>query len=247
MEILTLDAAGTGTLKKSTRKIGVTVTGMATNNITACSAKMTASLDDRRGGKRDLINNVPLWQLAVISQKNEGAYTITGESDDTFTAKFWIELAPEFALSISEKEEVEIRLSQVPGGQSINMVQLDGDLKGTNYYVVNTHSVSQNESNSDWDISQYIGLCLPVAGLERVEITNSIGGVKKYSAAELRFICADANDVECHRYSKTGVYNCINPWNSEAYLLDTQGMVGIEIFTDGDPYQFASVMLQTRL
>jgi hypothetical protein len=189
---------------------------------------------------------VPLGKMAAFAQFGEGVIPeILDISAGTVTQYIPLVLAP-------------IGIGLMPGDNSYCLVE--NMIEGVTYqvYAIQTpttsniayeyleQSVLAGDKHRKIDVGGVTNAVFPVQGLQKLVLYYSGAGTCEYTPMELQFMNAEGNDVEI--LSRSFLSSASQPTDyvsgsmtSEAIILRTNALDKIEVYTDGQLYEYVTI------
>jgi hypothetical protein len=191
---------------------------------------------------------IPLGKMAVFAQFGEGVIAEYGAPDGSVICYIPVVLAS-VGVGLIAGDNSFILLENPIAGATYEVYAIQTPTVGNLVYEYLEQSVLAGDKHRKVDVRGVRNAVLPVAGLNKVVVYYTGAGICEYTPTELLFLNAEANDIEA-LYSASsnnaggavGLYTSVSgSMTSEAIVLSTDVIDQIEVYTDGNLYEYITI------
>lgn len=189
---------------------------------------------------------IPLGKMAVFAQFGEGVIAETGDGSGGVITYIPIILASVGVGLIAGDNSYLLLENPIPGA-TYEVYAIQTPTVGNLVYEYLEQSVLAGDKHRKVDVSGVSNAVLPVAGLNKVVVYYRGAGTCEYTPTELLFLNAETNDVEAMYSAPSangggGIYTSVTgSMSSEAIVLSTAVIDQIEVYTNGELYEYITI------
>jgi hypothetical protein len=189
---------------------------------------------------------IPLGKMAAFAQFGEGVIAESVAQDGTVKQYIPVVLAS-VGVGLAAGDNFSLLIENMLDGATYEVFAIQTPTTGNMVYEYLEQSVLAGDKHRKIDVQTTRCAVLPKAGLQKLVVTYNGGRTCEYLPVELAFINAENNDVEV--LTRTDVDPGNNEYtssvtgsmSSEAIILKTDLLSQIEVFTDGNLYEYVTI------
>lgn len=186
---------------------------------------------------------IPLGAMAVFAQFGEGVITQTINGSGQYINQFIPIVLASVGVNLTAGDNSFLLLENCVPGVTYQVFAIQTPTTGNLVYNYVNQSVLGGDKHRKVDVSDVQNLVLPVKGLEKLVVYYLGGATCEYLPNELQFINSEGNDIEIFTSNaQTGVNSVNGSMTSEAIVLRTEKISQIEVFTDGNLYEYVTIL-----
>lgn len=183
---------------------------------------------------------IPLGKMAAFAQFGEGVIPEMSTDGGKTLKQFIPVILASVGVGLDAGDNSFILLENCVAGASYEVYAIQTPTVGNLVYEYLEQSVLAGDKHRKISVAGVDNIVMPVAGLQKLVVYYNGGGSCEYTPVELQFINAEGNDIETLSLvgSTTRVYGSMG---SEAIVLKTRLIEKIEVYTDGNLYEYVTI------
>lgn len=190
---------------------------------------------------------IPLGKAALFAQFGEGVIAEVIDSEGNATCYIPVVLASIGVGLVAGDNSFILLESPIPGA-TYEVSAIQTPQVGNLVYEYLEQSVLAGDKHRKIDVRGVRNAVLPVAGLQKLVVYYNGAGTCEYSPEELLFLNAEANDIEVILSSASNnaggasLYTALyGSMTSEGIVLSTDVIDQIEVYTNGELYEYITI------
>lgn len=190
---------------------------------------------------------IPLGPIAAFAQYGEGVITesVVGIAPNTVCTTYLPVVLASVGVELQAGDNSFIFIENAPVGCTYTVFAIQTPTTGNLVYEYMQQSVLGGDKHRKIDVSAVMAAVLPVQGLGKLIVTYNGGRQCEYTPLELSFINSENNDIESMMGTPTTteLQGSIVSGSlfSEAIVLKLGVITQLEVYTDGNLYEYVTV------
>jgi hypothetical protein len=221
-------------------------TGLNGRLLNAMPERVSLEIQGLGSTRLSQAERVPLGKMAAYAQFGEGVIAETILSDGTIKQYIPIVLAG-VGVQLQAGDNSYLLLENcILTDASYEVYAIQTPTTGNMVYQYLEQSVLGGDKHRKIDVSATRTVVLPVAGLSKLVVYYRGAGTCEYTATELQFLNAEGNDIEVltSKYSANNLdtqSSVFGSMTSEVIVLKVDAVDQIEVYTDGNLYEYVTI------